>query len=35
MARELLERAAEAVGYRPEVDDTDSDLLLVISLRLL
>lgn len=35
MTRAFLDLAAEAIGYRPEVDDTDSDLLLVISLRLL
>lgn len=30
MTRELLEVAARQVGYLPEVDDTDADLLLVI-----
>lgn len=34
MSRELLELAAEAVGYVAEREDTDSDLLLVVNLRL-
>ena len=34
MSRSMLELAALAVGYCPEQDDTDNDLLLVIELRL-
>ena len=34
MSRQLLECAAWILGYEPEPDDTDSDLLLVIDLRL-
>lgn len=34
MARTFLELAAEAVGYLPEAEDTDADLMLVISINL-
>lgn len=32
MTRKMLEHACRLIGYEPEVDDTDADLVLVLIL---